>query len=100
MWWFITLDRSANAQLIAMAAGGPKRIDDENAAITYNQIGNELAVVPGSANVRPIVKEQPTYSTDFAPDLERQNCGTRWPVRFPESCARRRSSLGKSPVQN
>ena len=43
VWWFITLDRSANAQLIAMAAGGPKRIDDENAAITYNQIGNELA---------------------------------------------------------
>lgn len=60
VWWFITLDRSAHAQLLAMAAGGPKRIDDENAAITYNQIGNELA---GWFQALPmfdrIIKEQP-----------------------------------------
>jgi hypothetical protein len=43
-----------------MAAGGPKLIDDENAAITYNQIGNELA---GWFQALPmfdrIIKEQP-----------------------------------------
>lgn len=60
VWWFITLDRSAQAQLITMAAGGPKRIDDDNAAVTYNQIGNELA---GWFQAQPmfdrIVREQP-----------------------------------------
>ena len=60
VWWFITLDRSAQSQLISMAAGGPKLIDPENAAVTYNQIGNELA---GWFQAQPmfdrIVKEQP-----------------------------------------
>ncbi|OZD10372.1 class II aldolase/adducin family protein [Rhodococcus sp. 06-235-1A] len=42
-WWFITMERSSQAQLIAMAAGEPKPLDDVTAKLTYNQVGLEYA---------------------------------------------------------
>jgi ribulose-5-phosphate 4-epimerase/fuculose-1-phosphate aldolase len=42
-WWFITMERSCQAQLIAMAAGTPKVLDDETAELTYSQVGLEAA---------------------------------------------------------
>ncbi len=42
-WWFITMERSCQAQLMAEAAGTPKLITPEAAAQTYNTIGSELA---------------------------------------------------------
>ena len=38
-WWFITMDRSCQAQLMAEAVGKPVLIDSETASLTYSQIG-------------------------------------------------------------
>jgi ribulose-5-phosphate 4-epimerase/fuculose-1-phosphate aldolase len=60
LWWFITLERTCQAQLLAMAAGEPISIDHEQAATTGSQVGNEFA---GWFNFQPlydtIVREQP-----------------------------------------
>lgn len=59
-WWFITMERSCQAQLLAEAAGAPVLISPENAAVTYKQVGTTLA---GWFQFQPlwnrIVKEQP-----------------------------------------
>jgi ribulose-5-phosphate 4-epimerase/fuculose-1-phosphate aldolase len=60
IWWFMTMERSAQAQLLAMAAGTPIEITAPNAALTHQQIGGELA---GWLQFQPlferIVREQP-----------------------------------------
>jgi ribulose-5-phosphate 4-epimerase/fuculose-1-phosphate aldolase len=43
VWWFIAMDRCCQAQLLAMAAGGYRVIDDETARLTRTQIGSPLA---------------------------------------------------------
>jgi ribulose-5-phosphate 4-epimerase/fuculose-1-phosphate aldolase len=43
VWWFITMDRSCHAQLLAEAAGKPILIDDANARLTCSQVGSEIA---------------------------------------------------------
>lgn len=59
-WWFITMERSCQAQLLAEAAGTPKLIDDENARKTCEVVGSSLA---GWFSFQPlynvIVAEQP-----------------------------------------
>ncbi len=59
-WWFITMERSCQAQLMAEAAGKPILIDPEVAAHTRETVGNELA---GWFSFQPlydvIVAEQP-----------------------------------------
>src|SRR5207249_2867098 len=42
-WWFITMDRSCQAQLPAEAAGQPHRIPHETAKNTYALVGSHLA---------------------------------------------------------
>ena len=42
-WWFITAERTCQAQLAAMSAGKPISIDHENAKLTHEQVGSELA---------------------------------------------------------
>jgi ribulose-5-phosphate 4-epimerase/fuculose-1-phosphate aldolase len=42
-WWFITMERSCQAQLLAMAAGDPVLIDSERAELTQTQIGSDFA---------------------------------------------------------
>lgn len=42
-WWFITMERSAQAQLAAKAAGETTRISPEVAKFTYAQVGTEFA---------------------------------------------------------
>ncbi|WNV86142.1 class II aldolase/adducin family protein [Umezawaea sp. Da 62-37] len=42
-WWFITMERSAQAQLIAKAAGNTGLITPESAKLTHGQVGFELA---------------------------------------------------------
>jgi len=42
-WWFITMDRSCQAQLLAEAAGAPVNIDPATAASTREQVGSHLA---------------------------------------------------------
>ena len=43
VWWFITMERSSQAQLLAMAAGGAKPIDHETATLTARQVGSSPA---------------------------------------------------------
>ncbi|MFC1407243.1 MULTISPECIES: class II aldolase/adducin family protein [Streptacidiphilus] len=51
VWWFITMERSCQAQLLAMAAGTPELIDRETALITREQVGSHLA---GWFQARPL----------------------------------------------
>jgi ribulose-5-phosphate 4-epimerase/fuculose-1-phosphate aldolase len=59
-WWFITMERSCQAQLLAQAAGKPVLIAPEMAAMTRMQIGSPLA---GWVSFQPlwerITREQP-----------------------------------------
>jgi len=42
-WWYITMERSCQAQLMAEAAGTPKLIDHEIALMTRETVGNPMA---------------------------------------------------------
>lgn len=59
-WWFITMERSCQAQLLASAAGTPVLIDPDMARLTRGQVGSHLA---GWFSFQPlfdrIVREQP-----------------------------------------
>ena len=59
-WWFITMERSCQAQLLAEAAGTPVKIDPDDAALTASQVGGHYA---GWLSFQPlyqkIVREQP-----------------------------------------
>ncbi len=59
-WWFITMERSCQAQLLAEAAGTPVLIDPEQAKLAASQVGSPLA---GWFSFQPlydrIVREQP-----------------------------------------
>jgi ribulose-5-phosphate 4-epimerase/fuculose-1-phosphate aldolase len=59
-WWFITMERSCQAQLLAESAGSPILIEDKSARATYETVGIDSA---GWFQFQPlwnrIVKEQP-----------------------------------------
>ena len=59
-WWFITMERTCQAELMARAAGEPRLIDEENAALTAKQVGGHYI---GWLNFQPlyqrIVREEP-----------------------------------------
>jgi len=42
-WWFVTMERTCQAQLLAEAAGTPKLIDPDTARLTAGQIGTHQA---------------------------------------------------------
>ena len=42
-WWFITMDRSCRAQLMAEAAGDPIHIAHDHAVVARGQVGSEMA---------------------------------------------------------
>lgn len=50
-WWFVTMERSCQAQLLAMAAGKPRHIDRETALAVREQTGFPLA---GQFQFRPL----------------------------------------------
>jgi ribulose-5-phosphate 4-epimerase/fuculose-1-phosphate aldolase len=59
-WWFITMERTCQVQLVAEAAGDPVAIDHDNAELTHSQVGSPLA---GWFSFQPlydkIVRDQP-----------------------------------------
>ena len=59
-WWFITMERSCQAQLLAQAAGELRLIEHESAKLTCQQVGSAIA---GWFQFQPlyarITKEQP-----------------------------------------
>lgn len=60
VWWFITMERSCQVQLLAEAAGTPVHIEPEMASLTSRQIGSHFV---GWFSFQPlydrIVREQP-----------------------------------------
>ena len=60
VWWFITMDRSCQAQLLAEAAGEPHPIPHEMAKLTQSQVGTHMV---GWFQFQPlwqrIAREQP-----------------------------------------
>lgn len=60
VWWFITMERTCHAQLLAMAAGEPVDIDPDQAEKTAGQVGGPMA---GWLSFQPlferIIREQP-----------------------------------------
>jgi ribulose-5-phosphate 4-epimerase/fuculose-1-phosphate aldolase len=59
-WWFITLERSSQAQLLAEAAGRPHIIEHETARLTQTQVGSHQG---GWFSFQPlydrVVREEP-----------------------------------------
>jgi ribulose-5-phosphate 4-epimerase/fuculose-1-phosphate aldolase len=51
VWWYVTMERSCQAQLLAMAAGTPILIDRETALQVRAEIGTPLA---GWFQARPL----------------------------------------------
>jgi ribulose-5-phosphate 4-epimerase/fuculose-1-phosphate aldolase len=60
VWWFITMERTCQAQLLADAAGTTVLIDPEMARLTSKQVGSHIA---GWFSFQPlfdkIVREEP-----------------------------------------
>jgi len=60
VWWFVTMDRSCHAQLLAEAAGTPVLIDPDMARLTRGQVGQPVS---GYAMFQPlyqaILREEP-----------------------------------------
>ncbi|MFI5958056.1 class II aldolase/adducin family protein [Cryptosporangium sp. NPDC051539] len=62
VWWFITMERSCQTQLLAMAAGTPTVIDHDTAVAVRNQIGNPVA---GWFQFRPLWDQVVADSPDL-----------------------------------
>jgi ribulose-5-phosphate 4-epimerase/fuculose-1-phosphate aldolase len=43
LFWFVTMERTCQAELLAMAAGDPVSIPDDVARLTYRQVGSHVA---------------------------------------------------------
>lgn len=50
-WWYITMERTCQAQLMAEAAGKPILISEQAAAATFNTVGSEMA---GAFQFKPL----------------------------------------------
>jgi ribulose-5-phosphate 4-epimerase/fuculose-1-phosphate aldolase len=65
VFWFVTMERTCQAELLAMAAGEPLPIDDQTARHTHAQVGSALA---GWFSAQPlfdwIIAEQPDCLED------------------------------------
>lgn len=62
VWWYITMERTCEVQLAAMAAGSTVLIDAETARKTHTQVGTELA---GMFQFHPLW----SWIVDAEPDL-------------------------------
>ena len=59
-WWFITMERTCQAQLLAMAAGERVLIDPDHASLTASQVGSHTAGwLSFQALYHWIVREEP-----------------------------------------
>jgi ribulose-5-phosphate 4-epimerase/fuculose-1-phosphate aldolase len=61
-WWFITMERSCQAQLLAEAAGRPRVIKPEYAKIAHSQVGSlELGWFSFQSLYELIVRQEPDF---------------------------------------
>jgi ribulose-5-phosphate 4-epimerase/fuculose-1-phosphate aldolase len=60
VWWFVTMERTCQAQLLAEAAGTPVLIDSDMARVTRDQVGQSVSgYVSFGPLYQKIVREQP-----------------------------------------
>jgi len=60
LWWFVTMERSCQVQLLAKAAGNVVHIEHEHARLTYEQTGSErVGWFQFQPLLRRITREQP-----------------------------------------
>ena len=62
LWWFVTMERSCQAQLLAKAAGEVVQIEHEAASLTRTQIGTERA---GWFQFQPLLRRIMRDEPDF-----------------------------------
>lgn len=58
-WWFISMERSCQAQLLAESAGKPIKIDHEQALKTRGQVGTFQAKINFEPMWERIIKQEP-----------------------------------------
>ena len=59
-WWFITMERSCQAQLMAEAAGKPLLINPDTARLTYSRIGShQIGWLSFQSLYEMIVRQEP-----------------------------------------
>jgi ribulose-5-phosphate 4-epimerase/fuculose-1-phosphate aldolase len=62
VWWFVTMERTCQAQLLAQSAGTPVLIDADMARHTHSQVGSHVS---GFVSFQPlyqtVVREQPDF---------------------------------------
>jgi ribulose-5-phosphate 4-epimerase/fuculose-1-phosphate aldolase len=63
VWWFCTMERTCQAQLLAEAAGTPVLIDPDMARLTFSQVGSDVA---GYASFQPLFQRVAREQPDFA----------------------------------
>ena len=63
VWWFCTMERTCQAQLLAEAAGTPVRIDPAMARLTATQVGSDVA---GYVSFQPLFQRIARGQPDFA----------------------------------
>lgn len=62
VWWFVTMERSCQAQLLAEAAGTPVLIEPEAARLTKTQVGEPFCGPLGFQPIyQKILREQPDF---------------------------------------
>src|SRR6204780_1679580 len=61
-WWFITMERSCQAQLLAEGAGNPVKIDRKSVVATREQVGSHLA---GWFQFQPLLARIPREQPDL-----------------------------------
>jgi ribulose-5-phosphate 4-epimerase/fuculose-1-phosphate aldolase len=61
-WWFLTMERTCQAQLLAQAAGTPVHIDHASAKQTHSQVGSELV---GWLSFQPVYDRMLREHPDF-----------------------------------
>ena len=78
VWWFITMERSCQAQLLAEAAGTPVPIAPEMARLAAEQVGSHRPAGSVSSPCSTASSaNSPTCSTDAPPGRSRGDRGTR-----------------------
>ena len=61
-WWFIAMERSCQAQLLASAAGTPILIEPESARLAHSQLGSHRG---GSSAFQPLLRRMLREQPDF-----------------------------------
>lgn len=98
-WWYLSLERGCQAQLMAEAAGKPVLIDSGYAELTAKEIGTELAARINFATLwELIVTEQPDFLADTpAPSVAgRTKFGS--PAWFAHLAAAFTQEIAREPV--